>query len=157
MVNELLTELPDTDDHDAIFSVILSSLYRITNKSHNTSIENGLEELACTECFHENSEPDFPYSSRSCLFSTDFLVLYRKSTPIDMTALQNTLMGSTILEHGASVVYPTIAQKRRAYYRAHLFFHALHLTPLSPAPLVPLSHTPMSIAGQRPMNNLMGC
>ncbi|KAE8305622.1 Sec7 family protein [Giardia duodenalis] len=114
MVNELLTELPDTDDHDAIFSVILSSLYRITNKSHNTSIENGLEELACTECFHENSEPDFPYSSRSCLFSTDFLVLYRKSTPIDMTALQNTLMGSTILEHGASVVYPTIAQKKKS-------------------------------------------
>ncbi|EFO61719.1 Protein transport protein Sec7 [Giardia lamblia P15] len=115
MVNELLTELPNIDDYDAIFSVILSALYRITNKSHNTSIENGLEELACTECFHDKTESESPYSSRSCIFNTDFLVLYRKSSPIDKAALQNTLMGSTILgEHGVSGVYPTITQKKRS-------------------------------------------
>lgn len=114
MVSDILAEIPTMDDYDAIFAVILSSLYRVMNKGHNISVENGLDELSCTECFHEENVPSDSYTDRSCIFTLDFLVRCRKTSPLDVPILQNTLTSSTIMgEQGASGIYSATSQKKK--------------------------------------------
>lgn len=118
IVSEILTEVSNINDYGPVFSVILSSLYRITNKGHNISIENGLEELACAECFHDKDEPGSSYSGKSCIFNIDFLVLCRKNSLLDLIALQSALTGSSIIgDNGASGVYSTTSQKKKNLFQ----------------------------------------